>query len=238
MRAIADRALLYYTANVIHDSFAESVRGRLMSLAVETNALLVSVSQKPIDFGLNIVIELKGQSAWLCYWQIYQGARGVKQLGIPWICCCEDDSLYTAEHLSWTPPSKDAFWYNRNRWILERAGGKAYFRYRPNRISMCSCIVSTDLMVETLKRLFEKFPEPVLERYDPRLRGFGEPGRYEWYLGLPKVGMDYFDTKEPILTFNHKKGLGGLRKAKIKDIMIRNLPPWGDAQPIWDEHHG
>ena len=29
MRAIAERALLYYTANVIHDSFAESIRERI-----------------------------------------------------------------------------------------------------------------------------------------------------------------------------------------------------------------
>lgn len=238
MRAVAERAFLYYTAGVIHDSFAESIRERIMRLAVETNSLIISSSQKPLDFGLNIVTELRGQSAWLCYWQIYQGARGVQKLGIPWICCCEDDTLYTAEHLSWVPPSRDSFWYNRNRWILEQCGGKVYYRYRHNRISMCSCIASTDLMVETLKRLFEKFPEPILERYDPRLKGFGEPGRYEWYLKLPRVGMDFFDTEAPIVTLNHKKGLGGLRKADIKDIMEHNLPEWGPAESVWNEHHG
>lgn len=237
MRAIAERAFLYYTAGVIHDAFAEEIRDSIAALAIETNSLLVSVSQKPIDFGLNIVTDLKGWSAWLCYWQIYQGAKGIQRLGIPWVCCCEDDSIYTKEHLSWTPPSPDRFWYNRNRWILEQSGGRALYRYRPNRISMCSCIASTDLMVETLRARFEKFPTPVLERYDPRLRGWGEPGRYEWYLKLPKVGMDYFETEHPILTINHKKGLGGLRKSKIKDIIVNSLAPWGEAQAMWDRYH-
>lgn len=233
-----NQAILYYTANVIHDSFATAVRNHITNLAVATNSLLVSVSQKPIDFGLNLCMGEMGWSAWLVYWQILHGARAIQRLKIPWIYCCEDDSLYTEEHLSYVPPDKDKFYYNMNRWIIERYSGGVHYRWR-DRISMCSCVVATDLMVATLEARFRKFPEPITTRYDPRLRGWGEPGRYEWYLKLPKVGMEYFSLPSPILTFNHKKGLGGYRKLSKKDIIKETLEPWwGTAQSVWNEYYG
>lgn len=236
-RPISQRAFLYYTANVIHESFANSVRDHLTNLAVQTNSIIISVSQKPIDFGLNICVGEMGRSAWLVYWQILKGAYAARKLNIPWIYCCEDDSLYNLEHLASFVPSKDVFYYNMNRWILELHDKKACFRWR-DRISMCGCIVSTDLMIKTLETKFERFPDPITERYDPRLRGWGEPGRYEWYLNLPRVEMTYFRTDSPIITFNHKMGLGGFRKVKEKDIIKEILEPWGKAQTIWDRYHG
>jgi hypothetical protein len=59
-----------------------------------------------------------GWSAWLVYWQILHGARAIQRLKIPWIYCCEDDSLYTEEHLSYVPPDKDKFYYNLNWWKI------------------------------------------------------------------------------------------------------------------------
>lgn len=230
------RAFLYYTANAIHETFAESIRDHLLSLASKTNATIVSVSQCPIDFGINICVGKMGWSAWLVYWQILQGARAIKELGIPWIYCCEDDSLYTLEHLTYQP-TENVFHYNMNRWILEAFNeSPAQFRWR-DRISMMGCAVSTDLLIQTLEIKFERFPDPITERYDPRLQGWGEPGRYERYLKLPRVGLTYFQTS-PIITFNHKKGLGGFRKANEKDIIKKTLSPWGNAQTMWDCYHG
>jgi hypothetical protein len=234
----SDRVIVYYTANRIAESFANAVRSRLLSVAGDTP--VVSVSQKPIDLGLNLCVGELGCSAWLVYWQVLQGALLAREQFDPrWIVCCEDDSLYTREHLRFVPRGEDAFFYNKNRWILENSGDAPlpHFRWR-DRTSMMSCVAGTDLLIDTLRRRFEKYPDPITRTYDPRLRGWGEPGRYEWYLKLPRVGLQAFATADPIVTFNHKQGLGGLRKQNIKDIIETCLPPWGSARDLWLDCHG
>jgi len=229
-----DLTIIYYTANRIHDTFAQRIRQHLHQL-LDGRVPVISVSQKPIDFGTNICVgEDIGFSAWVCYHQILQGARAA---ATPFIACAEDDSLYTWEHFE-KRPAGNHFLYNKNRWIMEDRGDPApRFRWR-DRTAMVGCIAPTELMIRTLEQRFEKFPEPIRQTYDPRLVGWGEPGRYEGVLRLPKVGIDFFTSVSPILTFNHKKGLGGLRKSGVNDKIEINLPPWGDAKSLWEFYYG
>ena len=229
-----DLTVLYYTANRIDDGFATRVRQHLHQL-VDGRLPIISVSQKRIDFGKNICVGEIGYSAWICYWQILIGARAAQT---EFVVCAEDDSLYNWEHLSFRP-STNAFYYNRGgRWILENiAEPRPRFRWR-DRTGMCGCIVARELMVSTLEARFAKFNEPITKTYDDRLRGWGEPGRYEHYLKLPRVGIEFFETKEPILTLNHKKGLGGLRRPNGGDKIETRLEPWGEAKDLWEFYHG
>jgi hypothetical protein len=229
-----DLTIVYYTANRIHESFATRVRQHLHQL-VDGRAPIVSVSQKKINFGNNVCVGEIGYSAWVCYWQILIGARVAQT---KFIACAEDDSLYTLEHLNFRPTT-DAFYYNRgSRWILENvATPRPRFRWR-DRTAMCGCIVSRDLLIKTLEARFAKFPEPITQTYDPLLKGWGEPGRYEKYLKLGRVGIEFFETGDPIITINHKKGLGGLRRPDRGDKIKTTLGPWGDAKELWEFYHG
>ena len=229
-----DLTILYYTANRIDDGFASRIRQHLHQL-IDGRVRIMSVSQKPIDFGDNICVgEDIGYSAWVCYYQILQGA---KEARTPFVACAEDDSLYTWEHFGVRPPG-DSFHYNKNRWILEDTGEpRPRFRWR-DRTAMCGCVAPTELLIRTLEEKFSKFPDPIRQTYDPRLRGWGEPGRYERVLHLPQVGITFFETELPILTLNHKKGLGGLRRPSINDKILLNLPPWDDAKTLWKVYHG
>ena len=229
-----DLTILYYTANRIDERFATRVRQHLHEL-VDGRARIISVSQKPIEFGDNICVGDIGYSAWVCYRQILVGAIAADT---PFIACAEDDSLYTREHFDFRPAT-EAFYYNRGgRWILEDQGEpRPRFRWR-DRTAMCGCIVSRDLLVSTLQARFAKFSEPITKTYDPRLKGWGEPGRYEHYLRLPRVGIEFFTTEHPIITLNHKKGLGGLRRPNVDDRIEIRLEPWGEAKHLWDFYHG
>ena len=214
--------MLYYTANRISDFFGGNIRDHLKSFKLP----IVSVSQKPMKFGENICVGKMEYCPYSIYTQILTGAKQVKT---KYVVCCEDDSMYNEEHFSMEPP-EDTFFYNVNRWNVNP---KFYFYRR--RAGMCMCVVATKLLVETLERRFEKYPDPI-PRY-PKVLNFGEPGRCEKALGLPKVKMRWIKTEMPTLTFNHRPSLGGKRRLLKSDILVESLEPWGTAKDLWAKYH-
>jgi hypothetical protein len=50
--------------------------------------------------------------------------------------------------------------------------------------------------------------------------------------------MEYFKSKTPIVTFNHRPSLAGKRKASELDQQVEVLPPWGNAKELWMRIHG
>lgn len=221
-----DATVLFYTANKLEESFASRVRAILLKAIGDVP--LISISHKPMSFGENIVVDLP-VSTHSIYRQILIGAKAAKT---KYVACAEDDALYVAEHFSFRPPRDDTFYYNRNRWWLEPSG---VFRWR-KRTVMSTCIVSRELMIDTLETKFAAFPSCPEKREG--LTGWAEPGRYEWYLKLPKVRMDHFTTVDPLVTFNLAGSLGGRRSTNADDLIQTELPPWGDAKTLWDTTFG
>jgi hypothetical protein len=212
--------ILYYTANRIAEAFAWNVRLHLLDVA--DGIPIISVSQKPLAFGKNICVGEIGFSTYNVYRQVLIGAKAA---GTRWVACCEDDTLYTREHLSARPPA-DEFWYNIARWWVEPQG---VFRWR-NRSAMHACVAPRRLMVETLEARFAAYPAPLWTK--KQLRSWGEPGRYEGNLNLPEVKRAYFKTDEPIVTFDHKGSLYGMRRWNPDDKIEEQLAPWGSAKEL------
>jgi len=221
-----DLTLLYYSANLIEEPFGTNVRNHLLSIFPD-GIPLISISHKPMDFGKNICVAGFAYSIYNIYRQIYIGAQAAET---EYVACCEDDALYNLEHFSFRPP-KDTFAYNLNRWIIDND----LFFHR-NRANMSMCIASRELMIETLKKRFEKFPDEIVDR--AQLVGFGEPGRSEFKLRLPSVKMMTFETKDPTLVFNHRPSVGGVRKVLPRDILRKDLEPWGKAINLWSTIYG
>ena len=221
-----DITLLYYTANVAPDNFTKNIRKHLLSW-LPKEIPIISVSQKPIDFGYNICVGEIGQSIYNIYKQILVGAF---KITTGYTAMCEDDSLYNLEHFNYRPKS-DTFAYNQNRLNVH----KDIFFYR-RRAGMCMCIVPTQLLIETLKRRFAEYPErPDGSHFrKENLVGFGEPGRCELKLGLPSVLMETFMTGTPTVTFSHKDGVGGIRKIMSSDVVVAEDPYWGKAADLWN----
>jgi hypothetical protein len=222
---VHDLTLVYYTANRLNQALAEKIRGLLLKSSETTP--IISVSQRPIDFGQNICVGELGFSPYFVYRQILEGARVACTR---YVGCCEDDTLYPREHWLTLPPTDDAFYYNHQRWWLESDG---HFRLRHNRAGMLACVVSRDLLIDTLEKRFEKYPEPPPGRQAWRV--FGEPGRVEKHLRLPPVKRKAYRTRHAIVTLNHHGSLGGKRKQYPSDEYLDELPIWGSARKLWDD---
>lgn len=215
-----DLTLLYYSACLVEERFANNIRRHLLSL-FPASIPIISVTHKPMDFGKNIPVEGFEVSIYNIYKQILLGAEAAET---PYVACCEDDAMYNLGHFSYRPPL-DTFAYNMNRWVVN----PSIFFHR-NRANMSMCMAPRDHLVATLRRRFEKFPT-LLQR--DQLVGFGEPGRSEFKLGLPPVKMALFNSEQPTLVFNHRPSVGGVRKLLTNDEIKENLPPWGKASKLW-----
>jgi len=221
-----DITVIYYTANTIADHFAMKIRAHLVSVCSPLKIPIVCVCQKPMSWTMAEVIHVEEliPSVYNVYKQIFIGAKIVKT---PYVACCEDDSLYTSEHFDFRP-TEDVFLYNKNRWRIYPDFFLFKRRSDPTSPGMWNCIAPTELMIKTLETRFKKYPEPS------SMVHWGEPGRYEGRLGLPRVKAYNFQTKIPNLTFAHRGSLGGVRKVGPNDITISELPAWGTAKSLWE----
>jgi hypothetical protein len=222
---VSEITLLYYTANLISEPFAQQVRDHLRTVSGK-GLWIISISHKPIDFGENLVLQDAVPSFYNLYKQILMG---VQQARTPFVACCEDDALYTAEHFSHRPP-ENKIAYNMNKWGLDRT--RFYYR---RRVNMSNCIAPTALLREVLERRYAKYP--VAFPTDDRLRALLEPGKYEQFEDFPHVEVERFDTNIPIITFNHRDNIGGVRRIGNRDILQAELPYWGNAAELWQKFY-
>jgi len=218
-----DLTVIYYTCNKIEEPFGTNIRNHLLSILPE-EVQLISVSQKPMNFGKNIYMSGLEPSIYNVYRQILTGA---KETTTKYISCVEDDALYVREHFEHRPED-DSFDYNSNRWHIN----ESFYFWRP-RAGMHTCISPTALMISTLEKRFAKYPAAL-----DNMRGFCEPGRREYMIGLPKIKFTMFSTTNPVLVFNHRLSLGGKRKVTETDRLEVSLPCWGSADSLWKRMWG
>jgi hypothetical protein len=213
-----DLTLLYYTSDVAWPEMTRNVRKHLLEIT-EGKLPIISVSQKPLDFGNNVCVGLIGQSYYNAYKQMLIGALKVKT---KYIACVEDDTLYSMEHFAHRPP-KDTFSFNTNMWYTEE---DYYFNKYDH--GMCTCIVETETLINTLRPRFIKYPtQPESLRMQ---RYFQEPGRDDMKFGIPNAKVELFKTKIPILTFNFFAGLGGKKISREHTPIVEiELEPWGNC---------
>ena len=222
-----DLTILYYSASLISDFFGDNVRKHLLETTMD-QLPIVSVTQKPLDFGRNICVGVIGATVYNVYKQILTGAKWAET---KYVVCCEDDTLYNPEHFEHRPPA-DTFAYSKQRWILDP---DPIFRWR-DRTGMCTCIVETRVLIDRLEEKFAAYPKPPRDKREAG--DWGEPGRYERNLGLPHINMEIFNETIPLVTFNHKPSLRGIRSKNQSDILKDELPYWGKAKDLWERIHG
>ena len=192
-----DLTLLYYTANVVAPGIEYSVLRALKKFGYP----IVSVSQRPMDLGKNIVVSQE-RSLTNIYRQVLVGAKAATT---DYVALCEDDCLYVPEHFKHRP--KTPFGYNLNRWMLHLDQEDKVYSYRKRPI-LSQCIAHRKTLIECLEK-------------GDRDR---EPGREDGY------AFETFETKDPNLVICHNKNTSG-QKYYGKDAEPRKeIPVWGNAE--------
>lgn len=222
---MSDLTCVYYTCNAISDYFMANMQ-RYLKEAVG-DIPIISVSHKPIDFGENIVVDLKRS-----HFNIYKQALiGAKQAKTKYIALCEDDVLYSPEHFKYRP-QEGKFAYNLGVWSLYTWHEPPMFTHKGMpRINLNSLICEKDLFIEAMEERFNKYPDGngTKEKY------WAEPSRYEKHLNVTIRENDIFFTNPPNIVFSHQTELSfaglGVRK-RAGEFRSYEIPYWGSAKEI------
>jgi len=213
----ASATVIYYTANVEPEKFESRIRERLLK-AVGDRAI-ISVSQKPLDFGENICVGERGASYHNAYRQLFLGVQAAKT---EWVVGAEADFLYPKSFFAFEPPtdSPDLVRYNEV-WILWRS--RAYsggFRRKLN--SEGAQWARREPLIRRLERCFEGQPEWRSPDDDWRVKVYG---KREW--------GTFGDPAQPAVSV--KSGYGMRPSTKVQAEHARELPLWGAADELRKE---
>jgi hypothetical protein len=239
------KTILYLTDNTLDPAIADVCQKILVREA--KGMPIVSVSQKPIDFGPNVCVGEIGRSWLSLYKQIIAGLEAVKT---EFIGIAEHDCLYTSEHLSWTPTDSGVFYYNTNCWLVQWGGNHpelngmySFWHVFPPRIALSQLVCSKDILLRSTQEVLELL-NMGLETPKGK-RWFGEPGcnndefhkafveassgrstQLQRYLKeyVTKWKNKRFTTKNPNLDIRHSTNFSGPKRGNMRRY---ELEPWG-----------
>lgn len=216
-----DLTVIYLTTSLIPQSFANYQRKILLEAIGDTS--LISVSRKPLNFGMNILDDGEKNISNI----YYQMLRAAKVATTEFIAIAEDDTLYPKEHFSFFRPDKDTFAYNMNRLALFTWDTPTY-SWRDGK-SNCALIAPRKLVISALKERFKKYPNGT--PFDKT----GELGRVEQNLGLKPRKLIEVYTDISIIQFNHDYASEEYQrnhKKRLGPIRCFDIPYWGKAKDL------
>jgi hypothetical protein len=209
--------VIYYTSNREEESFEKVIREKL--LEVIGDLPLISVSQKPIDFGDNICVGDVGISNQNAHRQLQIGATMAKT---PFIHAAEADCLYPPEYFKFIPPVLDRA-YRTPIYLLNLYKGI----FKKKLASESATVVGRDYLIKMIDRSLARFKKGV---WNNKLEhGSNVPVTFR------RQNYEIFKIKNPIVNIKTKFGMhqvhGTVGKADF-------LPYWGTPQNVRRLFHG
>jgi len=140
-----NKTIVYYTCNRENENFENKVKDRI--LKVGGGLPIVSVSQKPIDFGTNICVGNLQQNYKNAFSQALMGCLAAKT---DYVVMCEDDVLYPEHgYFDFKPKEKDVIYTYDNVWLMwDRENRTRFYKHGTTGGSI---IIGRDFYVDFLK---------------------------------------------------------------------------------------
>jgi len=227
------KSILYYTDNKLRDDIFRACVKQINKC--RNSFPVVSVSQKPMDLGTNIVMNI-GSSQLSMFKQILVGLIAIET---DIVFFCEHDCLYHPSHFDFVPPEKDIYYFNRNVWSVRADTGETLHYADMKKTS--GLVAHRGILIEHYTdkvKLIEK------EGWSQRKHGF-EPGRKK-SKGRPNdYDWEYFVSDCPYIDIKHDNNLTKTRwsikqyrkrEERLKSwIKSDSIPHWGITKGRFDE---
>lgn len=180
---------------------------------------IISVSQQPLGFGENIVLDVK-RGVLSIFRQILAGLEHSKADAV---FLLEHDILYHPSHFDFTPAEDNRFYYDRNRWAVCPDTGKAVFYHTNVPSLLCA---NRELLLDHYSKCVKYTEE---NGYSGKL-GYSPPK------GIPKEMRQgrhkaYF-SEYPSLDVRHGKTFTRKRMTKDQFRNERGCRGWTEAYSV------
>jgi len=214
--------IIYYTHNHEIETFEKKIQDTIVS---ESSGMpIISVSQKPINFGENICVGDQGANSLNTWRQIQIGCRAAKTR---FVCLAESDTLQHSSFFQFIPKRDDTAYVIMPLYIVFAQRGKSHAYYRKS-VSDNHVIVNRNHIVDRLYQMLDGHPEWQKES-DYEKNAFPDP-KALWdkreIVELP-VGIVTFKTDQNM----HRKS-GHARGG------IREIPYWGNSADLMKRYFG
>jgi hypothetical protein len=224
---MSTKGLVYYTDNTPDEKIFLACQKQLNKCMEQRGYPIISVSQKPIDFGTNIVLPLERSVNSM----FKQMLRGIEECKTDYIFLIEHDVLYHPSHFDFTPTESTRFYFNRNFWNVSSLDGKAVYYIHHDVSMLCA---ERDLLL----RHYTKVVEWVEREGFKSSWGFSPPK------GLPteeRIGRHaYWKSKEPNLNIRHPNAFTRQRMTRDQFRNANSCREWteSDTVPYWGKTLG
>ncbi len=210
-----DVTIIYYTSNREKPEFEERIRNNLLNCCGDLP--IISVTQKPINFGQNIVVGDVGASGFNMFRQVQIACRAAKT---KFILSAEADCLYPPDYFSFIPPKDNLCYRNKNLYVMPQH--RAYF-WKKEEGATHAQIVGREFYLNTLNKLFEGAPEwSIEERNFPKERTHNK--QEDVFL---KNEIVFYETKYPVVQIKTSQSM---RHYTHSDRVTRHeIPYWGSG---------
>jgi len=216
-------AIIYYSSNKEKPEFEGKIRDNILKLC--GGLPIISVTQKPIDFGHNIVVGDVGTSGFNMFRQVQIACREAKTR---FVLSAEADCLYPPDYFTFIPPRDNLCYRNKNLYVMPQH--RAYF-WKKEEGATHAQIVGREFYLKTLDKLFEGAPEwSVEERNFPKERTHQK--QEDVFLENEIV---FYETKYPVVQIKTSQSM---RHFTHSDRITRHeLPYWGSSRDFRKKYY-
>ena len=212
-------AVIYYTSNREDEAFESKIKAKLLKTI--GNLPLISVSQKPINFGKNICVGNVGISNQNAFRQLQLGAINAKT---PFVVAAEADCLYPKEYFEYVPGNLNMCCRYDNVWVLYKNSKVGFLR---KEYSKCAQVWGRENLIRHIERRLKGrgYWNPTLEHGNAVPAQFG------------KQSWVYFHGKIPIINIKTTEGMHPTTEVikGQKPNSVSKLPFWGTTKRIRKE---
>jgi len=248
-KTLSDLTILYITDNALDPVIADRCM-ELLDWSARGNRI-VSVSQKPLEFGDNVCVGEIGRVALSIDVQI---KAGLEVIDTPYVAIAEHDCVYVPEHFDFVPKEKETFWYNTNCWLAQYYNPNwpelnGQFSKYPGRRVQSQMVCWADMFRGVTDRKIKILSDPAYQKRWPVRSRLGEPGtnypgrsrkvfgrdpklQHLWrevkdYINI--TGAKDWETENPNIDIRHGGNFTGPRRGKLRSYEI---PYWGTLEDV------
>lgn len=224
------KSIIFYTDNRL----GGPIKSLVESYILKAGLPIVSCSIKPLDFGMNITINLEPK--FITY--LTQIVLALEASDSDYVFFCEHDVLYPKSHFDFTPPRDDIFYYNAHvwRWLV----GDDHLITYDRLICLSGMCANRKLALDHFRKRLDK--AKTMDQFDnPRepdwARMWGhEPGTKKIRRGgFSDDDYETWRSVDPVIDLRHQ---GTMTKIKVtldsfkhqpinwQEIPIEKIPGW------------
>ena len=183
---------------------------------------IISVTQKPIDFGMNICVGDKVGVSGFNYFR--QFLIGMEAADADYVISAEADCLYPPDYFQFVPPRMGVCYRNNNLYVMPDR--RAFFFHKREGATH-SQVVGREFYLDRLNELFQCAPLWSTEEMNfPKERHRKEDV-------VRRQDIQYWTTADPVFQIKTHRGLRYYTHSER--IPIPGLPYWGDGKEIRKE---